>query len=264
MTPTIETTIDVNEVLNALEVFINKRPGLDWRDYGNDANGRSAYRSEVRSIAKDKARAVAALAYVRRSVTHDPALLADSFKRAFSGRLEWKVESVNASRQKCASCLAAPGLNHAETCTGGAHALVGRLSYCTGQYFPTEYRKAAASVLETYKSLLNQKWAAEHPQKFQFKSLADVKAANAAIGGHWFERGSMRFFDTRIESKLMTRGSSGRQVFITSDQYHGSQGSEPRKYTIREALTDGSIDTVGEFQQYLTLEDAKTGVMLLS
>lgn len=246
MTPTIETTtLDVNEVLNALEVFINKRPGLDWRDYGSDANGRAAYRAEVRSIAKDKARAVAAMADVRRSITHDPALLADSFKRAFSGRLEWIPSPCN-------SIGVRTGL------------IDGRLEYTTGQYFPTEYRKAAASVLEMYKSLLSQKWAAENPQKFKFASLSDVKAAHKNTGGHWFDRGSMKFFDTRIESKLMTRGSSGRQVFITSEQYHGDGYSAPRKYTIREALEDASIDTVGEFQQYSTLDDAKMGVRALA
>lgn len=257
MTATLETTLDVNEVLNALEVFINKRPGLDWRDYGNDANGRAAYRSEVRSIGKDKARAVAALADVRRSVTQDPALLADSFKRAFSGRLEWIP----------AKYISGLGVGPTERNpdTGHVTNTPAHLKYCTGQYFPTEYRKAAASVLEMYKSLLSQQWATAHPQKFQFKSLSDVKAAHKNTGGHWFDRSAMKFFDTRIESKLMTRGSSGRQVFITSEQYHGSGGySAPRKYTIREAMEDGSIGKVGEFQQYSTLDDAKMGVRALA
>lgn len=33
-----------------------------------------------------------------------------------------------------------------------------------------------------------------------------------------------------------------------------------RKYTVREACPDGTIDTVGEFQQYRTLAQAKANV----
>lgn len=240
----VNTPIDVNEVFDALEAFINKRPRLEFANYGAIA----PYRAEIRSIAKDKKRAVEALAAARRSTTQDPALLADSLKRAFSGRLEWVAD------------VSLPMLD-----VNGDPVSVpfppGHLEYTTGQYFPTEYRKAAASVLETYTSLLAQQWNAAHPQKFQFRDMADVKAANAAIGGHWFERSTMRFFNTRIESKLMTRGSSGRQVFITSER---CDETTPRKYTVREALTDGSIDTVGEFQQHATLQDARDAVVALS
>jgi hypothetical protein len=227
----IETTpIDVVTVLNAIETFINKRPGLDYRDYGELA----PYRAELRSIAKDKRRALAALANARRSINPDAALLADSFERAFSGRLSW-----------------VPGHG---------------LEYCTGQYFPTEYRKAAASVLEAYDSAMARKWNDEHPATFKFQTMADVKAANQSIGSHWFERSTMRFFNTRIESKLMTRGPSeaapgGRQVFITSERMDENHA---REYTIREAKPDGDIDTLGEFQGYKTLEDAQRAVRLLA
>jgi hypothetical protein len=212
------TITDVNTVLNALETFIKQRPRLEYANYGAPA----PYRAEVRSIAKDKKRALEALAAVRRSTTQDPELLADSF-RAFSGRLEWNENTLH---------------------------------YTTGQYFPTEYRKAAASVLETYLNALAQKWVTEHPQAFKYKTIADVKAANQAIGNHWFSRDTMRFFNTRIESKLLTRGS-GRQFFITSER---QDETKARKYTIREAMPDGNIDTFGEFQAHSSLEDAQIAV----
>ena len=130
-TPTAPAVaLDVNEVLNALEIWINRRPGLDFRDYGQMA----PYRAELRSIAKDKRRALAALAQVRRSTNHDAALLADSF-RAFSGRLEWIPASTPA-------CNGEPQRAH--------------LEYTTGQYWPTEYRKAAAAVLETYDAAMSR------------------------------------------------------------------------------------------------------------
>ena len=34
----------------------------------------------------------------------------------------------------------------------------------------------------------------------------------------------------------------------------------PKKYTVREVLEDGEIKTVGKFQEYGTLEDAKEAI----
>lgn len=224
----------VGDILDALSAFIRQRPGLDFRDYGE----MKSYSAEVRSIAKDKARAMTALRNVQRSITHDRALLLDSF-RAYSGRLTWVDGESPRYKAK-----------HPH------------LEYCAGQYFPTEYRKAAASVLETYLSALAQKWNAEHPQTFKFKSISDVRAANQAIGNHWFDKSSMRFFNTRIVSSLMTRGATkdhpgGRQVFITSERMDETR---PLRYTIREALPNGEVDTIGEFQAYSSIEDAKDAI----
>ncbi len=186
-----------------------------------------------------------ALAAVRRSTSQDPALLADSLVRAFSGRLEWipapPYDGCPCDSGCCARCKAK-----------AAH-----LEYTTGQYFPTEYRKAAATVLETYTALMAQKFARENPPAFRFANMAEVKAANKAVGGHWFDRSTMRFFDTRIEGGLRY----GR-YFITSEQFTGSSGiSEPRKYTVRAARENGDIDTIGEFQAHWTREDASLALM---
>jgi hypothetical protein len=58
--------------------------------------------------------------------------------------------------------------------------------------------------------------------------------------------------------------------FITSEQdsYVSSTGQNGawegnRLYTIRIAMPDGSIDTVGEFGEYETLDDAITAVKKL-
>ena len=96
-----------------------------------------------------------------------------------------------------------------------------------------------------------------HPMKatqsFVFTRLEDVIDANASVGGHWFERGTMKFFKTRIESRLI-----GGKRFISSE----CGPDNTRKYTIREAQPDGSIDTVGEFQQFATLAEAKANVLM--
>jgi hypothetical protein len=97
-------------ILAALDRFIRQRPGLEFGNYGDW----SAYRAEVRSIGRDLQHARALLAYVERHPSIDAERLKAAFRDAYSGRLSWD----------------------------GA-----RLDYCTGQYWPTEYRKAACAVL---------------------------------------------------------------------------------------------------------------------
>lgn len=85
-----------------------------------------------------------------------------------------------------------------------------------------------------------------------YKSIADIRAANAAAGFHFFERETLRFFDSRIERTVY-----GGRFFITSEQFHGSDGkSAPRRYTVRVAHDDGSVTTMGEFNE-MTLEQAR-------
>jgi len=197
------------------------RKQLDWRDYGNS---RAAYRADARQVAKDGTRAKQALELARSLQPAKPELLADSF-RAFSGRLEWRGTSHDSA-----------------------------LLYCTGQYFPTEYRKAAAAVLETYIAAWRQWYASEHPQEYTYADMDDVRAANEQIGNHWFDRSTMKFFKTRIESRLI----AGKR-FITSER---GPHDMRKRFTIREAQPDGSIDTIGNFQQFATLAQAKANVLM--
>lgn len=92
--------------------WIDQRPGLDPYNY----SGRSQINTEYKHISAQKRRAQRAL-----NVVYDLPYAKDTWKgafRAFSGRL-----SLNDK---------------------------GDLEYCTGQYWPTEYRLAAAVVLESY------------------------------------------------------------------------------------------------------------------
>lgn len=86
-----------------------------------------------------------------------------------------------------------------------------------------------------------------------FKNMADVKAANKAIGHHFFDKDAMRFFNSRIEGELY-----GGRYFVTSEQFVDSDGvAAPRKYTIREVKEDGRIDDASEFQQFASLRAAQ-------
>ena len=78
-----------------------------------------------------------------------------------------------------------------------------------------------------------------------FTSLREVAEANRAAGWHWFDKSAMRFFGTRLETEIITRGE--RQFFISSEQ---REPDTDRRYTIREVLPTGKVETVGEFMQY--------------
>jgi len=86
-----------------------------------------------------------------------------------------------------------------------------------------------------------------------YTTIAEIKRANKALGHNFFERSTMRFFD----SKIVTTSPVNGRYFITSEQFHGSAGyTAPRAYTVRRANDDGSVDTVGPFNEYPTISDA--------
>ncbi len=104
-----------DQILQLLSAFASQRPGLEYDNYGDP----TSYRSEMRSITADLhtfRRLLAAVSW--RSSIGEPELR-EAFKHAYSGRLTL------------------------EDRPDGKLAL----DYCTGQYFPTEYRKACCAVL---------------------------------------------------------------------------------------------------------------------
>ena len=104
--------ITKQQALQALEQFVNSRPGFDYHSYG-DA---TSYRSDMRTAMNSRTDALTMLRYIamRDSITVDQVL--DAAKHNFGGRLTIDAET-------------------------------GAIDYCAGQYYPTEYRRAAACVL---------------------------------------------------------------------------------------------------------------------
>ena len=82
----------------------------------------------------------------------------------------------------------------------------------------------------------------------QYAGMAAIRAANAEIGHHFFDAGTMRFFNSHIVA-----GPFGGRYFVTSER---CGDSDPRRFTIRMALDSGEVDTVGDFQEFATLEAA--------
>lgn len=262
---TVSTPVDVNAVFIVLKAWIKQKPGLDPRNYGYTREGERALRSELRSIAKDRKRALKALDEAKELTPAQPDLLADAFS-AYSGRLQWMPTSVGTLHLNLEGSELKFGekttIGHGTPCVTPSH-----LTYTTGQYWPTEYRKAAAAVLERYIASWRRWWSQEHPQTFTYRTIEDVRAANRMVGGHWFDADTMRFFKTRIESGLVacdwveatadTPAHPRRHRFVTSEK--GPDGV--RRYSVREALPDGSIATVGEFQGYRTLAAARAAIL---
>lgn len=93
-----------------------------------------------------------------------------------------------------------------------------------------------------------------------YSNMTEVRAANRRAGFHFFDEDTLRFFRSRVGDTLYV-GPAG-DLFITSEQFVGSDGvADPRRYTVRRANPDGSIDTLGEFGEYASSAAARRGIM---
>ena len=101
-------------IIDALHQWINQRPGLEFGNYGNV----SSYRAEMRSIGRDLQHARAMVNYV---AWHD-SVTAEMIMSAADngGRL---TLTVNGDKV--------------------------RIDYVTGQYWPTEYRRAVCALMSS-------------------------------------------------------------------------------------------------------------------
>jgi hypothetical protein len=83
-----------------------------------------------------------------------------------------------------------------------------------------------------------------------YSSIEEIREANAATGHHWFDADTMRGFGTRLGDGRVYGG----RLFVSSD-YTGFDRTS-RAYTVRIALPDGSIDSLGEFLEFPTRASA--------
>jgi hypothetical protein len=136
-------------ILSALTGFASQRPGLEYANYGDPVG----YRAESRAITRDLHHVYTLLRRVQLAPSITSAHLKEAF-RAFSGRLSWDGQ---------------------------------RLDYTTGQYWPTEYRRAVCAVLA---SALWAYWRDNAPEGLD--RPGDYLRAKArrefgrTIAGRWF------------------------------------------------------------------------------
>jgi len=97
--------------IEKLTKFVNQRPGLDFADYGNV----SLYRKEMAEITRDRNDYFELLALAHSRV--------DNLNEVLTEKLSNSENRLSLSKE-------------------------GNIIYCTGQYFPTEYRPAANAALK--------------------------------------------------------------------------------------------------------------------
>lgn len=89
-----------------------------------------------------------------------------------------------------------------------------------------------------------------HPLYNVFTRISELKAANKRNGCFFFSKNTMRFFKSKIETRILC----GR-FFITSESYDNSQ---TRQFTVREiASKEGDIINDPLNKKFPTLKDAK-------
>jgi hypothetical protein len=151
MTTTAITTADKATLCRMIRAFIGQRSGIDFRDYRND---REAFLADYRPMLREGREARRLLKFVeaRDGITAADILNASSG----NGRLAWV---------------------HAQDAL--------RLEYTTGQYFPTEYRAAACSMLA---GIVWRYLADGHPEDNTAEAVRRRarQIFGRGIGGRWF------------------------------------------------------------------------------
>lgn len=79
-----------------------------------------------------------------------------------------------------------------------------------------------------------------------YKSIAEIKAANEAAGQSWFAPDTLAWHESIIEPEVY-----GGRFFVTSERDKtGLAWDGKRRWTVRRANDDGTIDTMGEYGQF--------------
>ena len=87
-----------------------------------------------------------------------------------------------------------------------------------------------------------------------FNIIEQIIRANENSGRHFFSPDSMRFFNCRVH-----RDVYNGCVFVTSERNNTPFcAPQPRVYTVRIAMADGSIETYGSLGDYATRSQAHT------
>jgi hypothetical protein len=88
----------------------------------------------------------------------------------------------------------------------------------------------------------------------EFASMRDVRECARICSSHFFDKDSMRFFNSRIGDSAYGDGKGGA-YFVTSEK----GPSNVRSYSVRRYDPKRcGIETVGKFQQYGSAKTAQT------
>lgn len=90
--------------------------------------------------------------------------------------------------------------------------------------------------------------------------IDEVKTRSEKNAKHFFDADTMRFFSSRVLELAWKKADE--IYFITSEADNGRikhQGSI-RAFTVRKSNANGSIDTIGDFQEHATKRDAQKAI----
>jgi len=126
-----------------------------------------------------------------------------------------------------------------------------------------EQKNSTKNLTATNKRITLQTWGSGSPtplpyqpikqgqntmRQGQFHSISQVINNNSANGYYFFSKGAMRGFNSRVHDSLY-----GGCVFVTSERNDMPyMPPQPRVYTVRVAMDNGSIETYGSMGDYET------------
>jgi len=82
------------------------------------------------------------------------------------------------------------------------------------------------------------------PAKYRYTAWPNI----VANSGHWFSKNAMRWFNSRISWGTLRAMAGDNYTFISSEQ----SPNGVRRYSVREYYSDGTIQTLGEFDGYVS------------
>jgi hypothetical protein len=84
-------------------------------------------------------------------------------------------------------------------------------------------------------------------------SVPMMKELSKQNGSHFFDKSTMQFFNSQIQS-----GCNGKGFFITSER---CDCNYPRLYTVRRMMSNGDVETIGKFQEFKTIKVARQKII---
>lgn len=90
--------------------------------------------------------------------------------------------------------------------------------------------------------------------------LNEVKIRAEEAHSHFFDADTMRFFSSRVSELCWNKGMDIYFITSEADKSSFKHSGSIRAFTIRKCSIDGNIDTIGKFQEYSTLNEARKGI----
>ena len=81
-------------------------------------------------------------------------------------------------------------------------------------------------------------------------TIDDIMHMNRKAGSFFFSKDTMRFFKSKAYEDVFV-GCDG-WYFVTSERFTSHGWADPRRYTVRIARDNGTIDDYDGFQKYAT------------